>query len=60
MTNLTQVEVNFIRESVACHQTTSAKLSNYANQVQDTQIKKMFETAADEARKSAQTLISLL
>ena len=60
MSNLTQMEVNFIRESVSSHQTVSTKLANYASQVSDPQIKKMFETASDEAKKSAQTLISML
>ncbi len=60
MPNFTQPEVNSIREIVASHQTMSAKLSAYANQCQDIQIKQMFSQAAQEAQKSAQTLLQML
>jgi len=60
MPNLTQVEVNSIREVVACHQTMSSKLSNYAEKCQDQQIKQMFKQASTEADKSAHNLLQML
>lgn len=60
MVNLTQVEVNFIREVVTSHQTMASKLSNYANQCQDSNIKQMFSQASQQAQKSAQNLIQML
>jgi len=60
MANLTQVEVNTIREVAASHQTMSCKLDDYANQCQDQNIKQMFSQAAQESKKSAQNLIQML
>ena len=60
MPNLTQVEINSIREVVAAHQTTAAKLNNYAGLCQDAEVKQMFRQAATEAAKSASNLIQML
>ena len=60
MTNLTQSELNSIREVVTCHQTTACKLRSFADQVHDGQIKQMFSKASQDAQRSAQTLIQLL
>ncbi len=60
MPKLSQTELNSIREVVACHQTTAAKLSDYANQITDPQIKQMFTKAAQEARNAANNLISMI
>ena len=60
MPNLSQVEINSIREVVSSHQMMSSKLSTYANQCQDQQIKQMFQQAATEANKSAHNLIQML
>ena len=60
MPNLSQVEINSIREAVTCHQTASNKLSHYAEQCQDQNIKQMFGKAAQDAQKSAQTLIQMM
>ena len=60
MSNLTQTELNSIREMVACHQTTANKLGEYANQCQDQHIRQMFTKASQDAQKSAQDLIQML
>ena len=60
MAQLTQVELNSIREIVMGHQTMSSKLSDYAQKCQDPQIKQMFEQASQEAQKSSQNLLNML
>lgn len=60
MTQLNQMEANSIREIVECHQTTSSKLSTYAQQCEDAQVKQMFEQASQEAEQSIQKLTQML
>ncbi len=60
MPNLSQTELNAIREVVSCHQTMSSKLGTYASQCNDPQIKQMFTQASQQAKKSAQDLISMI
>jgi len=60
MANFNQMELSSIREVVGCHITTANKLSTYANQCNDPQIKQMFQQAATEAHKSAQKLVQML
>lgn len=60
MPQFTQTEINAIREMVACHLTTSSKLTDYSTKCQDQQVKQMFNQAAQEAKKSAQNLINML
>ncbi|MDR3239505.1 MAG: spore coat protein [Clostridiales bacterium] len=60
MANFSQSELNSIREVVSSHQTMSSKLSTYASQCQDPNIKQMFNQAGQDAQKSAQNLIQML
>lgn len=60
MTSLKQSELNWIREVVSAHNMTSAKLSSYANQVQDPEIKQMFSKASSDAKQAAQNLLQML
>ncbi|MCL2399009.1 MAG: hypothetical protein FWC91_04585 [Defluviitaleaceae bacterium] len=60
MTGLRQSELNSIREVAACHQTVANKLSSFANQVNDSNIKQMFNQASNQARQGAQNLIQML
>lgn len=60
MPGYSQSELNSIREVVCAHQTTANKLTDYANQCQDQNIKQMFTKAAQDANKSAQNLIQML
>lgn len=60
MSNLSQVEVNSIRECVCNHITISSKLGCYANKVSDSELKEMFKTSSVKAEQAAQKLIQLL
>lgn len=60
MTNLSQSELNSIRELVMGHQTIASKLSAYANQCEDPQIKQMFNQASNQASQGAQNLLQML
>jgi len=60
MQGLKQSELNSIREVAACHQTVSNKLSIYAEQVGDPNIKQMFSQASTKASQGAQNLIQML
>ncbi len=60
MATLSQVEFNTIRELVSGHQMISKKLSTYAGQCQDAEIKQMFQNASKEAINSSQKLIDML
>ena len=60
MPGFSQSELNSIREVVACHHTVANKLNDYANQIQDQNIKQMFTKAAQDATKNAQNLIQML
>lgn len=60
LSNLTQVEINSIRESVCAHITVSSKLSSYANKISDSDIKQMFKTASTKADDTANKLIQML
>ena len=60
MSNLSQMEFNAIREIASGHITVAAKLNEYAGKCTDPQIKQMFQKAAQDATKSAQTLANML
>lgn len=60
MPNLSQPELNAIREVVSSHQTMYAKFSAYANQCTDPQIKRMFTQGAQDCQKNAQDLINMI
>ncbi len=60
MANITQVELNAIREVVGSHALISAKLGDYAKQCKDPQIKQMFKAGSEEAAMSADKLLKFL
>lgn len=60
MPNLSQSELNSIREVVTAHQLVSCKYADYAQQCQDGQIKNMLSSASAQARQAAQNLIQML
>ena len=60
MPGLKQSELNWIREVVPGHQTMAGKLTAYANQVQDPELKQMFSQAATKATQSANNLLQML
>lgn len=60
MPSLKQSELNWIREVVSAHNMTACKLNDYANQVQDPQIKQMFSKASTDAKNAASNLLQML
>ncbi|MCL2415297.1 MAG: hypothetical protein FWD01_00655 [Defluviitaleaceae bacterium] len=60
MANLSQLEMNFIRETASCHITAASKLSEYAQKCNDSQIVQMFQKAADDANRAAKNLTQML
>lgn len=60
MSQLTQPELNSIREIAASHITNSAKLKSYANNCRDAKLKQMFTTSASQAEQSATKLMQML
>jgi len=60
MPDLKQSELNWIREVVSAHNMSSCKLADYANQVQDPQLKQMFSKASTDAKKAAQNLLQMI
>lgn len=57
---MNQQEINSIRELVVSHINSAAKLESYASQCECPDLKKMFETSANSARKGARTLVDFL
>ncbi len=60
MAQLNQLEVQHLRELINAHDTAYQKLSNYAQQATDPQIKQMFQQSAQDAQNTKQKLLSLL
>ncbi|MGE4284778.1 MAG: hypothetical protein AB7G87_13875 [Clostridia bacterium] len=60
MTQLNQLELQNIRHLIGSHETAYQKLSTYAQQASDSQIKQMFEQSAQSAKSAKQKLISFL
>ena len=60
MPNLSQMEMNFIRETASCHITAASKLADYASKCNDGQIVQMFQKASDDANKAAKNLTQML
>lgn len=60
LSNLTQQELNSVKEITSAHITMSKKFEQYANQVQDQQLKQMFKKAITDAETTATNLINSL
>ncbi|MDR2939872.1 MAG: hypothetical protein LBV08_06055 [Clostridiales bacterium] len=60
MPNLTRKELISIKDLVSAHQILVSKLNSYSNSCQSPEIKQMFQSAAGEAKQSAQSLIQML
>ncbi|NLN14650.1 MAG: hypothetical protein GX185_03480 [Tissierellia bacterium] len=60
LNNLTQQELNCVKEIASSHLTMSEKLNFYANQMQDPQFKQMFSQSATDAKTTATNLINSL
>ncbi|MGF7060360.1 hypothetical protein [Brassicibacter mesophilus] len=60
LNQINQMELQNLREIVGSHKLMATKLSEYANQCQDQQIKQMFTQAAQSAKTTAQNLTQSL
>ena len=60
LSQVTQMELQSIRHIADAHKLMSTKLSAYANQCQDAQLKQMFQKAGQDAQMTAQNLIQSL
>lgn len=57
---ITQQELNSVKEIAGGHLTMSSKFGTYATQVQDPQLKQMFQQASTDAKTTATNLINSL
>lgn len=60
MANLTQIELQNLRHLIGSHETAYQKLSTYAQNSIDPQVKDFFERSAQSAQNTKQKLISFL
>lgn len=56
--NITQQELNLVKEIAGEHLTMSSKFDLYSNQVQDQQFKQMLKQSSTDARTTATNLIN--
>ncbi len=57
---LTQMELQNLRESIAAHSLGAKKLQEYAGQATDPQVKQMLQQSAQSAQNTKQKLMSFL
>ncbi|OLS03063.1 hypothetical protein [Tissierella creatinophila] len=60
LSNLTQQELNSVKEIAGAHVTMSCKFDAYSNQVQDPQFKQLFKQSSTDAKTTATNLINSL
>jgi len=60
LTQLNQIELQNLRHLIGSHETAYQKLSTYAQQCTDPQVKQMFQKSADSAKNTKQKLLSFL
>lgn len=60
LSNVTQQELNSVKEIAGEHLTMSSKFALYANQVQDPQLKQMLQQASTDSKTTATNLINSL
>lgn len=60
MAKLTQIELQNLRHLIGSHETAYQKLSTYAQNATDPQVKDFFERSAQSAQNTKQKLISFL
>lgn len=60
LTNVTQQELNCVKEIASNHLVMSSKFALYANQVQDPQLKQMLQQQSQDAKTTATNLINSL
>ncbi|GBF10691.1 hypothetical protein TEPIDINF_002697 [Tepidibacillus infernus] len=57
---LTQMELQSLRELISAHDLGAKKLQDYANQATDPQVKQMLQQSAQSAQNTKQKLMSFL
>lgn len=60
MPNLSQVELQNLRHFIGTSSTCNAKLTDYANNAVDPEVKQLFTKAAQDSLNTKQTLMSFL
>jgi hypothetical protein len=60
MSNITQMELNTIKELVATEDVNAKKFQLYAQNCQDTQLQSLFHQEAQQAFSNSKTLMSFL
>ncbi len=60
MSDISILDLQNLRHLIGGYETTHCKMTDYANQTQDTEIKKLFQNAADSAMKNKQELMKFL
>lgn len=58
--NINQMELQTLRHLIGSHETAEKKLNFYASQIQDPQIRQMFQQSAQSASQTRQKLLSFL
>jgi len=57
---ITQMELQNLRELISSHELVAQKFKDYANQCNDAQIKQMLQQSAQNAENTKQKLLSFL
>lgn len=60
MAQINQMELQNLRHLIGSHETAYKKLSTYAQQSTDPQVKQLFERSAQDALNTKQRLLTLL
>lgn len=60
MSDISILDLQNLRHLIGGYETTHCKMTDYANQAQDAEIKKLFQDAAASAMKNKQDLMKFL
>lgn len=60
LNNITQQELNSVKEIAGLHMAISEKFQLYSNQVQDQQLQQMLQQQSQDAKQTASNLINSL
>ncbi|MDQ2086615.1 hypothetical protein RBH29_09285 [Herbivorax sp. ANBcel31] len=60
MSQLNQIELQNLRHLIGSHEMTFKKLSDYASQCQDSQVKQVFQQSAQDAKSTKDQLMTFL
>lgn len=60
MSELSILDLQNLRHLIGGYETTHCKMTDYASQIEDAKVKKLFQDAADSAMKNKQDLMKFL